>query len=133
MPHRGERGLSLVEVLVATGVLVTGITALLQLFVAAVRANVDARADTFATVLALQKIEALRAGPIPGPDEATEYLDPRGRPVGGRPGALYERRWTVEPLPLQPGDTVVMTVRVWRHGLAARAVQLTTLRTRRGV
>jgi len=132
--QRGERGISLVEVLVATGVLVTGIAAVLQLFVVATRANVDAREITYATVLALQKMEALRAARFPDPGDATEYLNARGvRVTTGRAGGLYERRWTVEPLPAQPADTVVINVRVWRRGLADRAVQLTTLRTRRGI
>ena len=119
--------------LVATGVLVTGITALLQLFIVATRANVEARAVTYATVLALQKIEELRAAPFPDPGDATESLDARGvRLATGAGGALFGRRWMVEPLPAQPADTVVITVRVWRRGLADRAVQLTTVRTRRG-
>lgn len=122
------------EVLVATGVLVTGITALLQLFIVATRANVEARAVTYATVLALQKVEELRAASFPDPGDATEYLNARGvRLATGARGALYERRWMVEPLPAQPADTVVITVRVWRRGLADRAVELTTVRTRRGV
>lgn len=122
------------EVLVATGVLVTGITALLQLFIVATRANVEARAVTYATVLALQKVEELRAAPFPDPGDATEYLNARGvRLATGAGGALFERHWMVEPLPAQPADTVVITVRVWRRGLADRAVELTTMRTRRGV
>ena len=78
MPRNHERGISLVEALIATGVLVTGIVALLQLFVVATRANVEARAATYATVLALQKMEELRASPFPAPGDATEYLNGRG-------------------------------------------------------
>lgn len=130
----GEGGFSLIEVVIATGVLVTGVAAVLQLFIVATRATVDARDATYATVLALQKIEELRAAPFPEPGGATEHLSARGTLiVEGAGGALYDRRWTVAPLPAQPADTVVITVRVSRRGLAGRAVRLMTIRTRRGV
>ena len=126
-------GFSLIEVVIATGILVTGVAAVLHLFVVASRATVDARDATYATVLALQKIEALRAAPFPEPGEAADYLDARGALVADAAGdAVYERRWTVEPLPAQPAETVVIAVRVSRRGLPGRAVHLTTLRTRRG-
>jgi Tfp pilus assembly protein PilV len=127
-----ESGFSLVEVLVATGVLVAGIASVVQLFLIATQATVDARDATYAAVLAAQKIEELRAAPFPGPGYATEYLNGRGAQVLDRGDSLYERRWTVAPLPAQPADTVVLTVRVWRRARASRAVRLTTVRTRRG-
>lgn len=120
------------EVLVATGVLVAGIASVAQLFVIAAHATLDARDATYATVLAAQKLEELRAAPFPPPDEATEYLSARGTRLPDRAEALYERRWIVTPLPAQPADTVVLTVRVWRRGVTHRAVRLTTVRTRRG-
>jgi len=132
-----EGGFSLIEVLIAAGLLATGIGALLQLFVVAARANLDARHTTYATVLAAQKVEELRAAPFPGPTASSDALDRHGtRLVEGvnAPEALYERRWTVEPLPAQPAETVVITVVVSRRGLPdAHAVHLTTFRTRRGV
>jgi type II secretory pathway pseudopilin PulG len=127
-----EGGFSLVEVLVATGVLVAGIAAVLQLFVIAMQATLDARDATYAAVLAAQKLEELRAAPFPPPDEATEYLNARGALLPDRAEAVYERRWIVAPFPAQPSDTVVLAVRVWRRGVMHRAVRLTTVRTRRG-
>lgn len=119
------------EVLVATGVVVVGAAAVLQLFTIAAHATIDARDATYAAVLAAQKIEELRAAPFPTPAAATEYLNARGAQVEGLADALYERRWEVAPLPSQPAETMVPTVRVWRRGVAHRAVQLTTVRTRR--
>jgi len=133
MRFPGEGGLSLVEVLVAIGILVAGIAAVLQLFFIATQANVDARDATSATVLAVQKLEELRAAPFPEPGDATEYLDGRGAHLAGPAGALYERRWSVAPLPAQPAHTIVISVRVWRRGAPDRAVHLTTLRTRRAM
>jgi Tfp pilus assembly protein PilV len=131
MWRRCEGGFSLVEVLVATGVLVSGIAAVLQLFFIATQATLEARDVTYAAVLAAQKIEELRAGALPEPGDAIEYLAANGVRLPDRAGGLYERRWRVTPLPMQPADTVVLTVRVWRDGLAHRAVRLTTVRTRR--
>ena len=56
-----DRGFSLIEVLVATTVTTIGTLALAQLCVMSMRMNQDARATTFATVLASQKMEQLRA------------------------------------------------------------------------
>ncbi len=126
-----DGGFSLVEVLVATGVVAAGAAAVLQLVAIAAHATIDARDATYAAVLAAQKIEELRAAPFPTPAAATEYLDARGAPVAGVATALYERRWEVAPLPGQPAETMVLTARVWRRGAAHRAVRLTTVRTRR--
>jgi Tfp pilus assembly protein PilV len=127
-------GVSLVDALIATGVLATGIAALLQLFVIAARANVDARDATYATVLAAQKIEELRAGPLPESTTSIDFPDAQGRALadGARArAARYQRRWTVAPLSADPVDTVVITVVVSRRGAPDRAVRLATVRTRR--
>jgi type II secretory pathway pseudopilin PulG len=55
------RGCSLLEVLVATTIVVTGVVALAQLFALATHANLRARQTTFAAVLAQQKLEQLRS------------------------------------------------------------------------
>jgi prepilin-type N-terminal cleavage/methylation domain-containing protein len=70
---RGERGFSLVEVIVATGILVVALVSLAQLFTIAVGANLASRGTTDATVLAQQKIEELRA--------LTWGFDAQGMPV----------------------------------------------------
>lgn len=136
MPDASEpadhAGFGLIEVVVAAGVLVTGLAAVLHLFVIAAGATSAARDATYAAVLALQKVEELRAAPFPAPGGATEYLDARGALVAPGDGVLYERRWSAEPLAAQPADTMVVTVHVSRRGVAGRGVRLVTLRTRRG-
>ncbi|MEW5984462.1 MAG: prepilin-type N-terminal cleavage/methylation domain-containing protein [Acidobacteriota bacterium] len=57
---RSCSGFSLVEVLIATGLLATSLVAVAQLFAVATKANSSARTSTFATVLAQQKMEQLR-------------------------------------------------------------------------
>jgi prepilin-type N-terminal cleavage/methylation domain-containing protein len=154
---RSARGFSLLEVLVATTLLTVSLAALAQLFAIATRANRSARATTYSTLLAQQKIEQLRslawgfdALGLPLSDTSTditveperetggnglraspantlgqniegyvEYLDTSGRVVGGGPtppdGTVYIRRWSVEPLPTNPSNTIVIQVLVTRH------------------
>ena len=57
----GEKGFSLVEVLLATTLLTVAIASLAQLFAISTRANTNARLTTFTTVLAQQKMEQLRS------------------------------------------------------------------------
>ena len=56
-----DHGFSLVEVLIATGILATALVTLAQLFAIATRSNYNARNVNYATVLAEQKLEELRA------------------------------------------------------------------------
>jgi type II secretory pathway component PulJ len=131
-----EGGFSLIEVLVAAGLLVGSLAALAFVFVFATRANADAQYATYATVLAMQKMEELRAVSVPiQVVDAVDYADMRGTVLIGQsdtPQAVYERRWTVEPLLTAP-DALVIAVTV---GLARRHraqhsthVRLITLRT----
>ena len=154
LPRPGSRrsliaasGFSLVEVLVAMGLLVSAVASLASLFALATRANLDAGNVTWATVLAAQKIEELRAEPFPDRpvDQWVEYLDSRGdrldatASAGGR---AYTRRWWIEPLSAASGDTMVITVVVspYRSGDDRTRVsddrpegvaRIVTLRTRR--
>src|SRR3954454_23037598 len=90
-----DGGFSLVEVLVATGLLAGSLVTLASLFGIAMRSNLAARNVTYGTVLAQQKVEELRAtsGLTPSPATAldvstpgfVDYLDQFGRSLGGGP------------------------------------------------
>jgi Tfp pilus assembly protein PilV len=129
-----EGGFSLIEVLVAAGLLVGSLAALAFVFVFATRANADAQYATYATVLAMQKMEELRAASLPQVVDAVDYADMRGTVLSGQsdpPQAVYERRWTVEPLVTAPDALViVVTVTLARRHRAQHATQvrLITLR-----
>jgi hypothetical protein len=56
-----ERGFSLIETIVASGLLATAVVSLAQLFAVAVQTTSSARATTYASVLAAQKLEELRS------------------------------------------------------------------------
>ena len=151
-----DRGFSLAEVLVAIGITTTALLALAQLFAMAVSANTAAKNTTFATVLAEQKLEQLRAlawgfdreglpvsdmstntavdpetqaggtGLSPSPSSAlqenldgwVDYVDRNGKIIGNGvnppAGASYFRRWSVEPLPTNPNNTLILQVLVGR-------------------
>lgn len=112
--------------MVATAILATAIVSLGQLFAIAVVSNRGARATTYATLLASQKMEQLRgavyADLTPSPGGAlgrntsgyVEYLDAYGRSLGGGEsppaGTVYVRRWSIEPLPANPDNTLVLQV-----------------------
>jgi type II secretory pathway pseudopilin PulG len=167
----GEGGFSLVEVLCATTILMTSLVALAQLFAVSTRANTGARATTFTTVLAQQKLEQLRSltwgfdsvglpltdtstdltalaetptggrGLTPSPagalgtntDGYCDFIDSKGASLGGGTtppvGTIYTRRWSIEPLPTNPNNTLVLQVLAMRHG--SRSGIDTTVNTRR--
>ena len=157
----GQSGFSLLEVMIATSLLTVAISSLAQLFVVSARANTSARATTYASVLAQQKMEQLRgltwgfdslglpltdtttdvsvvpekAAPGRGlspsstgggagtlgvnTDGYCDFLDDSGRWLAGGtsapPGTVYLRRWSVDPLPANPNNTVVLQVFVTRN------------------
>jgi type II secretory pathway pseudopilin PulG len=154
--RRGEAGFSIVEVLVATGLLATALVALAQLFAIATATNAGARSSTITMMLAEQKIEQLRAlqytfdraglpvqdtdtdlavyPPVAGgkglsphtdntiqvnTDGCVDYLDHYGRTLGGGTvipdNTAYIRRWSVEPLPTNPNNVVILQVMVTRQ------------------
>jgi type II secretory pathway pseudopilin PulG len=174
----GEDGFSLVEVLAAAVILMTGLIAVAQMFIISTNANMAARRVTATAVLAQQKIEQLRAltwgyddfglpisditsdisvtpptpaggvGLQPSPGDTlnastpgyVDYLDAYGAwlGTGAAPpeGAVYVRRWSIEPLPTNPNNTLVFQVLVGRvspvgalHDLARQV----SLKTRKSI
>ena len=127
------RGFSLIEVLVACGVLVTGVLALAALLARSVPINIAAGHISRATVLAAQKVEELRVGAADPVADAVEYLDRRGAVVGAGGdaprGAIYARRWTAVPLSGSTAGTYVLTV-VVEPLTGTRADRVTTIGVR---
>ncbi len=153
---RGDRGFSILEVLVATTIMTVAVVGLAQLFVISTRANASAKNTTYASVLAQQKMEQLRGltfgfdqiglpstdtttnitvspetpngkGLSPSPagvlgqntDGYCDYIDKYGNSLGGcataNDAAYYIRRWSIEPLPTNPNNTIVLQVLVARN------------------
>jgi hypothetical protein len=105
--------MSLLETLIASAILATGLLSLAQLLGLASRATAAAGRTTHAALLASQKVEELRAFPSP----------PVGQ-GGDDPAPGYRREWTVVPLPSDPDHLVLVEVVVRVRGLATRFVAL---------
>jgi Tfp pilus assembly protein PilV len=140
MTHRNPwepAGTTLIEVLVATSVLVTGLLAIAQLFLIAAASNRIARDTTVAATLAAQKVEQLLSTESQGTGDV-DHVDEWGNVVGtsGSPpaNAMYTRRWSFEAL---SGDRVAIRVRVGRSvrssqpGYLPGEVRLFAIKTRR--
>lgn len=145
-----ESGFSLIETLVATMLLVVAVVTLAQLFGIAARSNVASRHVTYATVLAAQKLEQLRALDLLEMGRApaaalrvdtpgwVDYIDRSGRtmeePIRPRRVA-YIRRWSLAPA--DGGESVWITEVLVRPNTEGGAVQeevrLVTVRSRRGM
>jgi hypothetical protein len=121
-------GVHLVEVIVATALFASAMTTLPLVFALAAKVNVAAADTTHATVLAMQKMEDLRARPS---------LEALATPEVDVLNGIYRRTARAEPLNASFPQTWVLTVIVGRQrpitGLldvdGPGAVRLVTLRT----
>ena len=111
----GPAGTTLIEVLVATLVLVSGVLGMVQLFLTAAATNAASRDTTITTTLAAQKVEQLLSSDLSDASAFVDHVDRWGRVLGTGESpprdALYTRRWSIEPL---SGDVVTIQVRVGR-------------------
>lgn len=131
------KGFSLVEVLVAMSLVVASALGMAELFAVATRVTQDARIDTTATFAAESKMAQLRALTLawdadgasvtsPGlasspataltanTDGYVDYVDGSGAVVGAGvappPAGVFLRRWSIQPLPADPANAVVLQV-----------------------
>src|SRR5918993_2085154 len=88
--NASEAGFSLVEVLVATLVMVTGVLSMAGMFVLATQSNNSARSSSYSTILAEQKLEQLRSlawgfdiQNLPVTDTSTDTTVMPESPIGG--------------------------------------------------
>jgi Tfp pilus assembly protein PilV len=121
MGHR-EEGTTLIEVLVATLVLISGIMGVAQLLLVAAAVNVVARDTTVAATLAAQKVEQLLSSDeLVDAAESVDHVDAWGRIAGSGdstpPDAIYTRRWSVDSL---SRDVVTIRVHVRRSNRGGR-------------
>ena len=134
-----DRGFSLLEVLVAMTILAVALVALAQVVALSINATTAANTTTLATVLARDKMEQLRSltwgfdasgMPVadprlsPSPADALthnvsgfcDFVGADGQPLGEvttpPPGAMYVRRWSIEPLSHDSADALVLQVLV---------------------
>ena len=131
---RGARGSSLLEVLVAMGLVVGAVAAIAPLVALASRTNLQAGRTSFAAVVAQAKLEALLpdrdlslnlspAGTLDtNIDGCFDFVDRHGRTLGSGeeppPGTDFIRRWSVQKM--ADADTTIVQVQVIdvRSGMA---------------
>jgi type II secretory pathway pseudopilin PulG len=129
------RGFTLVETLVATGVLVTALAGLAQLFVLSVRFTRESAQSGAALVAAQDKIESLRALRFGYDDSGAALTDPRLAPsaatslsenidghadwideagnVVSEAGASYVRRWRITTIAADEPAAIAIDVCVF--------------------
>ena len=126
-------GFTLIEVLVACTIFIAVAVGVAHLFTAATAANAAARAVTYASILAMEKMEQLRALPIGDAAVAIsppDSLDIDAPGYSDTPLAGYWRRWKVARLPSQPDEAVAISVVVRRAGGPGDA-RLATIKVRK--
>jgi Tfp pilus assembly protein PilV len=124
---QSARGFSIIEAIVAAGLVAAALGSLTQLAVTSRRATTTASARSTAALLAVDKMEELRSGASP-PASPIDALDRDANGFTDRLGS-FTRRWSVQALPANAAGAVVLQVRV----LAAPSidVRLVTVRTPR--
>jgi hypothetical protein len=133
-----QRGFSLVETIVAAGLLAGALVTLAQFVAAGVQSGAAARARAAATLMAEQKMEELRALPWAAiaaiPSDSTDYLDASGEercPGAGMAcgDAMYVRRWSAAPAPFSTG-VIIIEVDVRPVGAGHGSATIVTARAR---
>ena len=131
--RNATRGFSLIEVLIATTIVVVALAGLAQVFVITTAANNGSKARTVATILAQERLEELLAsdGTVGG---GTDFVDARGQRLGagGSPprGTAYVRQWSVEPVTESAQGAAVLQVWV-TLSTGGEAVRLVGVKPRR--
>ena len=131
-----DRGFTLLETVVATGILITALAGLVHLLALSVRFTRESGDAAVALVAAQDKLEALRAlqygfddsgaavtdarlqpSPSSSLDADTapyvDWLDGSGAPTGGD-GAVLARRWRVTPIDGRTPAAIAVEVCVFR-------------------
>jgi uncharacterized protein (TIGR02598 family) len=131
-----QRGFSLVETIIATGLIVAALVTLAQLLAIGVQAGAVARIRTTSALLAGRKMEELRArtweAMLGDGRESVEFFDGQGSRVCGETpmpcgAAAYVCRWSAEPATFNAN---VLVIEVDVAAIATRAGSTTLVSAR---
>lgn len=134
-----EAGFTLIEVLVAIGIISFGILAFAANTISLMQGNYISSNYTIALNLAQQKMEEFKGSTTPvgscppasNPtqlcgntnDAGTAYAKINAQATTSAPGNIFDRRWTIE---LQPGGVYLVTVTVSWTDYSARSLVLSS-------
>ena len=120
-----ESGFSLIEVLAAMVVLSVSLVSLAQLFALSTRNNFSSRSNTYAALLAQQKMEQLRTLPWSAPDLVNgTHPGLSGETLTLQDEGTFNRRWIVVDQAGNFADMKRVTVRVRWTVLRPDSVEL---------
>ena len=120
-----QKGLSLIELLIAMSVLALGMLAAASMQYSAVRNNTTGNVNTQAALLAEAQLEILKNQDIDSAALAPgDYSDPTPIDENGNPGGIYNRSWRIDPLGAS-ARRIRVTVQ-WRKFGDPRSVVLRT-------
>lgn len=134
-----QRGFSLIETVIATGLVVAAVVTLAQLVAMGASIGFSARSRTVSTLLAARKMEEIEGlawsllGAHAG--DSAEYFDGHGVRVCGEsqapcPAATFVCHWSAEAAGFNAG-VLFIEVNVARVGAPANSVTLITARSRK--
>jgi hypothetical protein len=125
-----EQGSSLIEALVATLIVSTGVLTMAQVLSSATVTNLAARRSTVAMILAEQKLEELRS--MPWENLLPSYLSTLEQNTDGYVDqvGIYTRRWSIEPVSTSPNTALVFQVLVMGSGQGSDALRVSSRRLR---
>ena len=128
------RGVSLIEVAIATALLAVVLLGVAPLLAMAVRSNTGSRLQLDATAAATERLEQLLAAPFATPLSPPDSLVsdyPGFTDTVASPAGTLTRRWCVVSSPADPLDTRIFSVRLTAPGWPPLTT-MTTIRTRTG-
>jgi Tfp pilus assembly protein PilV len=114
-------GFSLVESLIACGLLASALVSIGHLSSGAIVLLADARNRTLATMLAVAKVEELRASAAPA--AGVDTVDSHGQPAANGTFRQFDRRWSVSFVSTEASILTVVVTPLPR-GVAGREVRI---------
>jgi type IV pilus assembly protein PilV len=124
MRARAQRGFTIVEVLIAMGIMAIGMIGILALQKGAVTASGYSRRATEAAVLGEDKLEYLRTVPIATAVTGNDDVDASGTAGAGAP---YHRVWTISAYAANVKKIVLVVS--WSEADGTHALTYYTLRS----
>jgi Tfp pilus assembly protein PilE len=122
-----DRGFTVLESLIACAVLATALLSIGYLSTNAFARLAESRSRTVATLIAMAKLEELRADRAPA--AGTDVVDGLGEPIQRDSARRFDRRWSV--VPISPDVQILTVVVTPLPAASGREVRLRSGWTRR--